>query len=567
MNVEVENTGKVSGKSVVEVYAQTPYGDYEKENHVEKSAVVLAGFEKTKELEPGETVTVTVPVERYLLASYDNNNAKGYILSAGDYFLAVGADAHDAVNNILAAKGYTMADGMDAEGDASLVYSFKQEELDTQSYRMSRVTDAEVTNRFDNADLNYYGVEFTYLSRSDWAGTFPAEPMVVNANAAMMKAIDTDWYERSEDDPKVEDFTQGADNGLSFIDMRNVPFEDEETWNKFVDQMTVDEMAGLMPDTFGVAGIDRLGIPSQVRSDDNMSSGTMIASGKGAFSWVSEPMTSRTWNKERFTARGRMLGLESAFCGMNEIWYGGGNIHRTPFAGRNQQYYSEDGNFGYIIGTYEAAAMQAEGINYCVKHFVLNDQETNRESLNTFCNEQALREEYLRNCEGAFSKGGALSTMVAFNKVGLTYTAANVGLLTDVLRGEWGFKGHVTTDGFSKSSLYKTHYNEMVTAGLDFVCLDPGETAAAVKASIADGDGAILQSLRRAAKVNVYIMTRSTSVNGLASGSRVVTVVPDWQKLLLGADILLAGAAIFCGLVFLCFLLLDKRQKSEWEEA
>ena len=563
VSVEVKNTGSVAGKSVVEVYAQTPYGEYEKENKVEKSAVVLAGFEKTKELAPGESVTVTVPVERYLLASYDNQKAKGYILSAGDYYLEVGSDAHDALNNILAAKGYKESDGMDAAGNASLVYSWKQDKLDTDSYRMSRVTDVEVTNRFDNADLNYYGVDFTNLSRSDWEGTYPEKAMVVNANAAMMKAIDTDWYERSESDPKVEDFTQGADNGLQFIDMRLVDFDDEETWNKFIDQMTVDEMAGLMPDTFGVAGIDRLGIPSQVRSDDNMSSGTMIATGKGAFSWVSEPMTSRTWNKERFSARGRMLGIESAFCGMNEIWYGGGNIHRTPFAGRNQQYYSEDGNFGYIIGWYEAAAMQAEGINYCVKHFVLNDQETNRESLNTFCNEQALREEYLRNCEGAFSKGGALSTMVAFNKVGLTYTAANVGLLTHVLRGEWGFKGHVTTDGFSKSSLYKTHYMEMVTAGLDFVCLDPGETAAAVKAAIADGDGAILQSLRRAAKVNLYIMTRSASVNGLASGSRVVTVVPDWQKALLYADGILAAGAVLFGLLFLICLLSDKKNTKE----
>ena len=91
------NTGDVAGKSVVEVYAQTPYGDYEKQNSIEKSAVQVVGFEKTDTLEPGQSQTVTVECERYMLASYDSKGAQGYILSAGDYYLAVGDDSHDAL--------------------------------------------------------------------------------------------------------------------------------------------------------------------------------------------------------------------------------------------------------------------------------------------------------------------------------------------------------------------------------------------------------------------------------------------------------------------------------------
>lgn len=247
VSVRVKNTGSVAGKSVVEVYAQTPYGSYEQENQVEKASIQLVGFEKTAMLQPGEEATVTVPVERYFLASYDSKGAAGYILSAGDYYLAVGDDAHDALNNVLAAKGYTAADGMTADGNAAKVYSWNQAELDTTTYKMSRVDDTvEVTNQFDHADLNNYGIEMTYLSRSDWQNTYPVERMALAMNDALLEDLNLDWYEKPADAPEVSDFTQGADNGLTFSDMRLIPWEDEDTWNKFIDQLTVDEMASLL---------------------------------------------------------------------------------------------------------------------------------------------------------------------------------------------------------------------------------------------------------------------------------------------------------------------------------
>lgn len=242
-----------------------------------------------------------------MLASYDSKGARGYILSAGDYYLAVGDDSHDALNNILAAKGYTTANGMTADGDAAKVYSWNQAELDTTTYKMSRVDDTvEVTNQFDNADLNYYGVDFTYLSRSDWSGTYPVSVVSIDATDEMIDDLNLDWYKTPADAPAVSDFTQGADNGLKFIDMRLVDWDDDEQWDAFLDQLTVADMTALMPDTFGVAGLDKIGMPAQKRADDCLGVGSaMIATGDKCLSWVSEVMTARTWNRDRMGAQGQ----------------------------------------------------------------------------------------------------------------------------------------------------------------------------------------------------------------------------------------------------------------------
>lgn len=564
VEVTVTNTGDVAGKSVVEVYAQTPYGDYEKENRVEKAAVQLVGFDKTKTLEPGEQETLNVQVRRYMLASYDAEGAEGYILSAGPYYLAIGNGAHDALNNILAAKGYTTEAGMDYNGDASKTYTWEQEELDTETYRFSSITGNEITNRFDNADLNYYGVECTYLSRQDWEGTYPVAPIPVTVNEQMLADLSMNWYEKPEDAPGVSDFTQGVDNGLSFADMRLVDLDDDETWNRFLDQLTVEEMAGQMQDGQGVEGIPHVGLPSQVRSNDLFSAGTMVATGENALTWPAEPVTSRTWNDERMTTRGHLMGIESAFCGKNENWYGGGNFHRTPFGGRMRHYYSEDGNFSYLAGAYEAAAMQDTGVIYCIKHFVLNDQETYRQGISTFVNEQALRELYLRAFEGAFVEGGAMSVMLGFNRVGVVYTAASEPLLQGILRDEWGFEGRITTDGFSSGFKYETHCPEMFEAGVTYFCLDTSYTGPQMLELIENGDGNMLRNLREMTKYNIYAASRSVSVNGLGDGGTIVTVVPWWETALVGLAAVSAAGLIIS--VAGCIVVLSGEKKKGAKE-
>lgn len=544
VDVTVTNTGGMAGMDVVEVYVQTPYGDYEKQNRVEKAAVQFVGMGKTDTLEPGESETVTVEVDRYFLASYDAYGAAGYILSAGDYYLAIGSSAHDALNNILAAKGFTTADGMDYDGDAGKTHTWNQAELDTESYDLSRITGVEVTNLFDKADINYYGYEFTYLSRSDWEGTYPAEAIEVAMTEEMLEDAIPDWYNAADYDTG-EEFTFGADNGLTFADLYYTDFDDEETWNAFLDQLTVEEMLSLISDNDGYDAIESVGMPGANRTDDNTGIGNLVCNNSSCIGWVSEVTTSRTWNTERFDQRGRLLGIEALFCGATEIWYGGGDLHRTPFGGRNHQYWSEDGNFGYIVGTHEAAAMQAVGTTFCIKHFALNDQDYARDGVATFTNEQALRENYLRAFEGAFCEGGALSVMTAFNRIGCVPNNANSALLDGVLRGEWGFQGHVTSDGYS-SYAYKNHFAEFLVTGQDYYCLDAGAYRNAIQSLIDSGDTAIISYLREAAKHDLYVLSRTWSINGLTSGSTILTIVPGWQKALLIATAVLGVGFVAC---------------------
>lgn len=570
LTVTVKNTGSVAGKSVIQVYAQTPYGDYEKQNAVEKSAVSFVGFEKTEELAAGKSKTYNVEVEGYLLASYDANEAKGYILSSGDYYFAIGDNAHDALNNILSAKGYDSGDGMvdidgnPADGNAHKTYKWSQGYLDADTYNLSRYTDegdeaVEVTNLFDDDQLSAYGVDFTYLSRSDWTGTYPDPSFTLSANDAMIKDLKCDWYETPADAPKVSDFTQDAETTISFITLKDVDWDDDEIWNAFIDQLSVDEMLILKADGNGNDGVPDVGLPSQGRGDDGVciQQGSLLATGSHAFVWVSEVMTSRTWNKERFTARGHLLGIEAVFCGLNELWYGGGNLHRTPFGGRNMQYYAEDGNFGYYVGWYEAEAMQEVGIIYGIKHFALNDQEKYRESLTTFATEQSIREIYLRSFEGAMCKGKALGIMTGFNRIGTTYVAVHSELLTGVLKTEWNFKGHVTTDAGSNS--YKSHALEQLVAGIDYTCWNTEVDT--IANAIENGDGYILQCLRLATKHNLYAASRSTTINGLSANSVIIQITPMWQILLVWAAIILTVLTLACLAGYIVFEVKEKNNK------
>lgn len=544
VEITVTNTGDTySGKSVVQVYAQTPYGSYEVENGIEKPSVSLAGFAKTSELAPGESETVTVEVERYFLASYDAVGAEGYVLSQGEYYLSVGDDAHDAVNNILAAKG---ADGMtdvlgnETAGNADKVYTWTQDELDTETYANSRVNeDIEVTNQLEDADLNYWLGDgtVTYLSRSDWEGTYPINysETSLTMTEEMMEEL-AGLYEQPEDSPSVDDFTQGADNGISFIMMMDVDYDDNETWNEFLDQFTVDELLSLL--NAGTEEIADLGIPAVTQLDDNiggMSAFTAL-DGQGGQYWACEVLTASTFNTDRFEERGRLIGLEMSFCGANECWYGGGNIHRTQFCGRNQQYYSEDPVLGYFVGCYEATGMQGVGVAYAPKHFAGNNQETDRESVSTFFTEQGFRETELKVFEGIYVEGGAMSVMGGFNRVGVTFCNYSEALFKSILRDEWGFEGHVTTDAVA-GGIYKQNWASSLTAGTDYYCFnamlssmsDNPDALEGIGTLIDEGDGYILQSLRWAVKNTIHTWLHTWSVNGLSATSRIVSITPWWE--------------------------------------
>ena len=589
VKVTVTNTGDTAGKSVVQVYAQTPYGDYEKANQVEKAAVQLAAFDKTGLLEPGASETLEIEVERYLLASYDYTKAKTYILSAGDYYLSIGDDAHDALNNILAAKGVSgMVDvlGNSASGDPAKTYTWNQDSLDAETYSRSRNNGAAVTNLFDSADVNHWiDNTVTYLSRSDWEGTYPV-PIAITATQEMMVELDDQNYSKPADSPSVNSFTQGVSSGLTFVAMKDVDYNDP-LWETFIDQLTIEEMCSILPDQNGSVELTSVGLPASYRGDDMdcLEQVHFKANDKSGIVWPSSPLMAATFDRERIAARAALTGNEGIFMGCTEIWSGGPNFHRTQYCGRNNAYYSEDATLDYYIGQLMTENCQKYGVILGYKHLTLNDQEYRRESIATFANEQTIREIYMRAFEGAYSKAGCLGVMTAFNRVGLTYGGSCGAVLNDLLRGEWDFKGVVCSDAVVGMN-YKTHYAENITNGLDYWCWDmagfgpppggpggeggpggpdggpggPGGGPGGSAPTVANGnsgtydaggtsdaviyakitehdDGNLLSALRTAVKHQIYAETKTNLINGLDSNTTIVSVTPLWRTALTGLQI------------------------------
>ena len=563
IDVKVTNTGDVAGKNSVLLYVQTPYIN----GGVEKSAIQLVGFAKTKTLNAGETQTVSISVDKYLLASYDEHVAKGYILDAGKYYFAVGNDVHDALNYVLKEKGRT---GMvDHTGTAfspaseNKIWVWELAKLDDTTYKYSQYNEGvQVTNRFDEFDLNYWikgGV--TYLSRSDWKNTYPTKPTTITLTQEMIKEISGYYYEKPADAPAVSDFTQGAKNGLTFVNMKDVPYEDDETWNKFLDQLTVDDMLAVMIDSAGSPEIESVSKPYNYNNDgpDGINGGYKKFNPDGSKQsgisgnctmYPNEIILAATFNYELMAEKGRLLGEESMFATCPQIWSPGANYHRTPFCGRNFEYFSEDPIHSYLCLSVEVKAMREKGVISAIKHFVGNNQEINRMGLATFTNEQTFRQNDMKAFEGGFTIGGSLGTMTAFNRVGLRTFTQNKIMNTDILRGEWGFKGVVISDAW----LPPMHPIESLIAGTDMCCFawNLSKIQPISQAIKNDGDGYLLMKLREANKHYYYAYCNSNLVNGLSSTMKVVSITNWWETLLTTSQTCLIvltslSAALFVG--------------------
>lgn len=578
----VTNTGSLAGKSVVEVYAQTPYTDYDRQNLVEKSSVQLAGYGKTGLLEPGASATVTVTIDKYLLASYDYIGAKGYILDAGDYFISIGNDVHDALNNILAAKGAVNLvdhEGNSVSGDGAKTYRWTQSHLDTETYRYSAETGTEVTNQLANVDLNYW-IEhgITYLTRQDWQGTFPKTLKGIAATDPMIKEIDGYTYETPADTPSISTFTMGADNGISFINMKDEAY-DSPVWDDFLDQLTLDDMVSIIDETWSSPAVDSVNKPASRNQDGpggvsgpyfpgegGGESSNGKATGAIPSAYVGQAVAAATWNLDMIAQRGDFLAEDAIFAGVSHLWAPGGNIHRTPFSGRNFEYYSEDPVMAYLCASAEIVPMQAKGLCASIKHFVGNDQETNRAGISTFMTEQAAREVYLKVFEGAFTKGGALGTMTSYNRMGCTYVGHSAALQKDIMRGEWGFKGVIISDAAMHD--YQ-HAIEGLVGGNDFWCISSiypmmtGKDLRGVelkKYIEANDDGYLLGLLREANHNFYYAFVRTNLINGLDSATSFVSVYPWWKTTLIAADCVLGVLTLVCGAVYVTGLVKGRKQ-------
>ena len=538
VTVTVTNTGDVAGKSVVQVYAQTPYGDYEKENLVEKSAIQLVNFDKTDVLEPGESETVTIECDKYLLASYDYTNTQGYIMSEGDYYISVGDNAHDALNNVLAAKGASgMVDvsGAPSSGSVDKTYTWS-EEFDDTTYRTSQYTDEEVTNQFADCDINYWIEDsVTYLSRNDWDGTYPTAPVQIEATDEMIEVLGGEYYEKPEDALSVDDYTQGDNQGIPLASMIGKDFNDED-WETYLNQFTVEELATLTADNFGTAEIPTVGKPAVVVGDGPDGVGEKFdeekyGDGRDDCCFPCENILASTFNKELLQRRGELMAEEAMYLGMAQVWMPGVNLHRTPFGGRNFEYYSEDAVMSYLCIIPEVQAMESKGVHAGAKHVAGNDQENNRQGISVFFNEQAYREGALRGCESAVTEGGGMAVMHGFNRLGMKWCSSSEALCTQVLRNEWGFYGQQETDAVATDEGYRAHFTTSLAAGTNTYCLDfSGASSRAITAAIeSNDDGYLLGKLRDSAHYYLYIIANSSIMNGYSVDSKVVAVTPWWQ--------------------------------------
>ena len=545
--VTVNNTGNVAGKSVVQLYAQTPYGDYEKRNLVEKSAVQLVAFGKTDEIATGGSVTLELAVDKYFLASYDYVNAKTYILSEGDYYLAIGDDAHDALNNILAAKGATgMTDrnGNSVTGDADKVYGW-QEDFDDETYSVS-ATGTEVTNQLGSMDWNTWNKgQVTYLTRSNWQGTWPEKYNLTRTS----NMVADDTYKKPADAPKASEVDTEVDAGLKFADMFGVGIDDvdedgNKIWDKFIDELSIDELIYTTIDVKGIQAINRLGFPGGTNDDG-------IDSVSFTNCYVNPNLAASSWNEDMFLRRGEFIGEDCLFLGLNTQWGPGANMHRSPFSGRNFEYLSEDSVLYYELIGAQVKGTESKGVTVSIKHFFANDQEQNRGTYGVFANEQALREIYLRPFEGAFVKGGATTTMTSNARVGFRYVGESDGLINGILHDEWGFYGVIITDaggGFSDPAEY-------IAKGGNMFCFvgDTADRAQKLKnAIILKNDGNFLNILKERAKETLYTYAHTNAMNGLTRDSQINDIYPWWKTAMIAinvaAGVLLAGAAV-------CFVL------------
>lgn len=568
-SVTVKNESGMPGRHVVHLYAQTPYGDHERGNLVEKSAVQLAGFAKTEELAEGESVTLDISVDEYLLASYDHNELKGYYLSGGDYYFATGENAHEALNNILALKKENGADvnesAMTRAGDADAARMLPRE-ADTETFATSQVTGNRVTNLFDDADINYW-VEgaVTYLTRQDWKNTYPTEATTVAATPEMLAELDGYTYEKPSDASSVSDFTMGKDAGIKFADMYGVPYDDDEKWDEFLDQLTLDDLVSVLDDMFGTRGVVSVVKPEQRNNDgpDGAQQSYMYGDRRGATCYPSESILSSSWDLELAAARGRFLGEDNLYSGATQMWSPGGNLHRAPYGGRNFEYYSEDPVVNYYFLGTEVAEMQKMGVNVAPKHLAANEQETNRYGVGTFMTEQTLREGPLKGFEAAFTIGGALGVMTTYSRIGCTYSGQSSALQEDLLTGEWGFDGVVISDAVTGKAYQ--HPVEMQAAGNDMYCINVGANyfaAPKIKKAILDNDdGYLLGKLRETNKQFYYAFANSNLVNGLTHESELKNVLPWWQGLVIAVLVLLGTVTAGCVTMSVISVALKKKKE------
>ena len=423
-DVTVTNTGDTAGKDVVEVYYNPPYTD----GGIEKASKNLVAFEKTGKLEPGASETVKIEFDDDDMASYDNKNAKAWVLEKGDYDISIQSDSHHVIDS----EKINVADTITYDSESNT-------HNDDQTV---------ATNQFD-----YAAGDVTYLSRANHFANY-VEATAAPTNFSMSDEVKAAFTNNGNYDPtKYDDDsdempTTGAKNGLRLADMYGKDYDDAD-WEKLLDQLTFDDMDNLIANGgYGTPAVSSVG-KIQLTDADGPASLNNNFTGVGSIGFPASTAFACTWNKDLAKQFGEMIG-DMAHDMHVAGWYAPAmNIHRGAFSGRTFEYFSEDSLLSGVMASNEIAGAKEKGVYSFMKHFALNDQETNRTNMVcTWADEQAIREIYLKPFEMSVKEGGAQAVMSSFNYIGYTYAGASNNLLNTVLRDEWGFKGFVLTDYF-----------------------------------------------------------------------------------------------------------------------
>lgn len=529
--VEVKNNSNQDGKFLTQLYVQQPYTDYDRTNLVEKSAVMFLNSAKV-DVAAGKSKEVTITIPTKYLASYDANNAKTYILDAGDYYFTAAAGAHEAVNNILAAQGKTTADGMDAAGSKAVV-SWKLDQLDNTTFAIANNT--TVTNVADDADLNYWlPGTVTYLTRQDW-NTFP-----INYNKLNLKIADSPKKDQWIAEMRGETYTisdtgaaaeavPGPKFAASEIGAEQLNNINDPYWDKLVHAITIDEAVGAVihggsrSDT--LTNIDNP-VVIQNEGPTGISAGyTDEATGKTyKFNVNSQTLLGCSFNPELAYQWGLVEGNSCLWVERYDLWGSGLTLNRTPYNGRNYEYISEDPMLTNVIGREVIQGCSDKGIINGPKHMGFNDQEHNRAGISAYMTEQKFRETDLRGFEGALSDAFGMGVMIAFNRIGATNASHHVGMIQKIVRGEWGFKGLISTDMMNNYLYFNAE--SMVMAGItqvaDFAAdnshinLGEGGVDAVwphISLETVSKDSNLVEQARENLKYQLYIFANSAILN------------------------------------------------------
>ena len=566
ISVKVTNTGDVAGKETVQIYLSSPYTQYDIDNKVEKAAVQLIGFGKTEVLEPGAFEVLEISVDERDMAAYDAYGAGTYILDAGTYYFTAATDSHNANVNVLAAKGYTV-DG----GNAALTATVEYAELDATTYSVS-LNGTPIKNQLSNSDPNmYYGEEVVkMLSRNDWEGTWPTGNYGLILTAAMAKELDNRYngqlpeYEQIKADYEEQTGRDwdvmpilGEDNGYNLYHMFLMDEDhdgimanndyDDPAWDKLLNNVTLDELITI-GDCFHwrhpVASVNAPG-----SRDENGPQGlTVTLFGAGlnaeATAFVSEDVMAATFNLDLMHQVGLMIGNDCIDAGVSCLYGPGANTHRTPYGGRNFEYYSEDGFLAGEMGGIEVKGILSKGVDVVMKHFALNDTEQDRLGQAAWLTEQAAREIYLKAFQKALEEnGGRGGVMTAYTRWGTTWSAANYGLMSGILRGEWGNNSMHITDNMITENCNAI---DAIMAG-GVTCFDAMMTYALDDIKTATDDPVFVNAMREAMHHNLYTIINSAAMNGVGAETVVVATAPAIVNTL---------AYITLAIAFLAFLFI-----------